>query len=408
MAAGMTDAKLKGLKPPAHGRAEYSDDSVPGLRLRVSSKGTKTFILRKRQGSKVHNITLGTYGQRFGLADARRKARTLLSDLESGKPPPAPRRRSTVGTGAIGALMPAYLASKEGLRSYKEIKRIAERYILPALGDRLADRVTRGEITAFVDNIAGTAPVMARAVHAQLSAFYTWALPRLDKLPANPCRDAGRPAKPKSRDRVLADAELRALWHVAEAEPLPWGPALKLLMLTGARRTEVFAADRAEFNLKTREWVIPARRAKNGQPHIVPLSAAAVAVIEAVPVVEDSAKLFPARGNPEKNPSGISKAISRVERAVDNAIGRDKGEHWTLHDIRRTVATGLQRLGVRFEVTEAVLNHVSGARGGIAGVYQRHNWKAEKQSALSAWADELGLIVGSRTATSNADQLARS
>lgn len=393
MPAGLTDAKLKGIKPPAEGRAEYSDDNVPGLRLRVSSKGTKTFILRKRHGSKVHNITLGTYGQRFGLADARRKARTLLSDLESGKLPPTPQRRSNGTTTTIRAMMPAYLASKERLRTHAEIKRVAERYILPELGDRLADGVTRGEITAFVDKIATKAPVMARAAHAQLSAFYTWALPRLDRLLGNPCRDAGRPAKPKPRDRVLTDAELRALWQFADAEPLPWGPAVKLLMLTGARRAEVFAANRAEFDLTAREWTIPADRAKNGRPHIVPLSAAAAGVVQAIPALEDSEKLFPARSRPENGPSGISKAVLRAQVAVNIALGRESGEHWTLHDIRRTVATGLQRLGVRFEVTEAVLNHISGAKGGIAGVYQRHDWKAEKRAALEAWAVELRSIT---------------
>jgi integrase len=289
-------------------------------------------------------------------------------------------------------MMPAYLLSKESLRTYREIRRVAERYILPELGDRLADSVTRGEVTAFVDKIAATAPVMARAAHAQLSAFYTWALPRLDKLPANPCRDAGRPPKPKSRDRVLSSAELRALWHAAEAETLPWGPALKLLMLTGARRAEVFAAARAEFDLEAREWIIPADRAKNGQPHIVPLSNAAAAVIKAIPPVDGSAKLFPARSNPENSPSGISKAVLRAQAAVDQALGRES-QHWTLHDIRRTVATNLQRLGVRFEVTEAVLNHVSGAKGGIAGVYQRHDWKVEKRRALDAWAAELDRIA---------------
>jgi integrase len=231
-------------------------------------------------------------------------------------------------------------------------------------------------------------------VHAQLSAFYTWAMPRLDRLPANPCRDAGRPAKPKSRDRVLSDAELVGLWKVAEAEALPWGPALKLLMLTGTRRSEVFDADRSEFDLKTREWVIPAERAKNGLPHIVPLSAQAIAVIKSIPETKGSAKLFPADGNPERSASGFSKARDRFRTSLDKMLERTDGERWTLHDIRRTVATGLQRLGVRFEVTEAVLNHVSGAKGGIAGVYQRHDWKAEKRDALDAWAAHVQKFIG--------------
>jgi len=108
---------------------------------------------------------------------------------------------------------------------------------------------------------------MARAVHAQLSAFYTWALPRLDRLQSNPCRDAGRPAKGKARDRVLSNEELRALWIAADGEGFPWGPAFKLMMLTGARRKEVFNADRSEFDLKAGEWTIPPARSKNDLAH---------------------------------------------------------------------------------------------------------------------------------------------
>ena len=388
MAGTLTDTKLKALQAPSEGRVEYADDKVLGLRIRVSSKGGKSFILRKRQGTKVHNVTLGTYGPRFGLADARKKARALLNDLEGGKAPPTPRARAgTAGT--FRALLPLYLASKEHLRSHREIKRVLEFYVLPNFGDRLADTVTRGEVTELIDEIAETAPTMARAVHAQLSAFYTWAMPRLDRLPANPCRDAGRPAKAKARDRVLTDAELVALWKVAEGEGRPWGPALKLLMLTGARRDEVFSAERREFDSKAAEWVIPVERSKNGQAHIVPLSKPAVAVLKGIAEVQGAKKLFPAQGNLESGPSGFSKAQARFRTSLDKALGRDVGEHWTLHDIRRTVATGLQKLGVRFEVTEAILNHVSGAKSGVAGVYQRHDWKREKQAALIAWADHL-------------------
>jgi integrase len=392
----LTDSRIKAIKPPATGRIEVADGNVQGLRVRVSSKGTKTFVLRKRQGEKLHNITLGKYGPRFGLSEARRKARTLLNDLEAGKGAPKPKRRSQGTRGTFRAMIPDYLATKTELRSHREIERILNGYVLPEFGDRMADTVTRAEVTELIDGIAVTAPTMARAVHAQLSAFYTWAMPRLERLEANPCRDAGRPAKPKARDRVLSDDEMRALWQVADGEFLPWGPALKLLMLTGVRRDEVFSADWAEFDLVASEWTIPAHRAKNGVPHIVPLAPAALAVVEAIPVIEGSPKLFPTRtkaGQAERGPSGFSKAQARFREGVDKRLKREAGDHWTLHDIRRTVATGLQRLGVRFEVTEAVLNHVSGARGGVAGVYQRHDWKTEKRAALDAWATELDRIV---------------
>lgn len=393
MATKLTDAKLQGLKAPEKGQVEHSDSDVPGLRVRIGASGAKTFILRKRVGGKIRNITVGRYSPRFGLADARRKARSLISDLEAGKAAPAPSRVSSTTAGTIRSMMPRYLRSKEQLRSFHDLKSVVNKYILPGLGDRFADSVTRGEISKFIAEIAETHPTRARNVLAQLSAFYSWALPQLDGLPANPCRDAGRPPKPVARDRVLSDLELAALWQVADGESLPWGPALKLLMLTGARRSEVFEADKAEIDIKAKEWVIPADRAKNGLPHIVPLSVEALTVIKAIPASDKSPKLFPAMGNPKNGASGHSRALARFRRSLDEAMKRDGCERWTLHDIRRTVATGLQRLGVRFEVTEAVLNHISGAKGGIAGVYQRHDWKVEKRRALDAWAKHVTALV---------------
>lgn len=392
MATRLTDAKLKELRPPETGQVEHIDSDVPGLRARIGKSGAITFILRKRVAGRVRNVALGRFGPRFGIVDARRKARALISDVEAGRGMPAPAPRSAIGALTFRAMLPQYLASKTDLRSHAEIKRILEGYVLPDFGDRLADTVSRGDVTRLVDQVAQRAPTMARAVHAQLSAFYSWALPRLDRLDGNPCRDAGRPTKAKARDRVLTDGEMAALWKVAHSEPAPWGPGLKLLMLTGARRDEVFSADRAEFDVKAKLWTIPPDRAKNGVAHIIPLSSAALAVVKSIPEVDGSGKLFPTRTKSrqaEAGPSGFSKAQQRFRDAVDKALKRKVGEHWTMHDIRRTVATGLQRLGVRFEVTEAVLNHVSGARGGIAGVYQRHDWKAEKRQALDAWARHL-------------------
>jgi len=389
----LTDAKLQGFKAPEKGQVEHSDSDVPGLRVRVGASGAKTFILRKRVGESVRNITVGRYGPRFGLADARRKARLLISDIESGKALPSPAKKNKSTAGTIRALMPAYLASKSHLRSLWDLESVMNKFVLPRFGDRFADSITRGEITEFIAEIAERTPPRARNVHAQLSAFYTWAMPRLDRLPANPCRDAGRPPKSKPRDRVLTDAELAGLWKIAEKEALPWGAGLKLLILTGARRSEVFQADRCEFDLTTRQWTIPAERAKNGLPHIVPLSDAAIAAIRSIPEVQGKPKLFPSGTNDELGTTGYSKARARFRKSLDEVLERAEGEHWTLHDIRRTVATGLQRLGVRFEVTEAVLNHVSGSKGGIAGVYQRHDWKTEKRDALTAWARHLQKVV---------------
>lgn len=393
----LTDAKLATLKPPATRQVEISDSVVPGLRVRLGVSGGRTFIVRKRIGGRVKTITLGRYSPRFSLADARKKARTILSDIEAGGDPSATltaRKREATGK-TVRTLWPDYRAAKADRRSIKEIERIFNRHILPHFGDRIADTITRAEITRFIDEIARNSPVMGRNVLAHLSSFYGWALPRLDNLLANPCRDAGRPPAPKSRDRVLSDTELGILWNALDDEAAPFGPAIKLLILTGQRRGEVFEADRSEFDLKAKLWTIPRHRAKNGAAHLLPLSAPARAIIESLTARDDSDKLFPARGNGENGPSGFSKTVARLRAVLEEKVDGPVA-HWTLHDLRRTLATGLQRLGIRLEVTEAVLNHVSGSRAGIVGVYQRHDYFAEKREALDAWAKEVLRLAGAQ------------
>ena len=150
----------------------------------------------------------------------------------------------------------------------------------------------------------------------------------------------------------------------------------------------MFEADRAEFNLPAGTWTITGARAKNRAAHIVPLPAGVTSLVKHLLDKGRGDKLFPARGNLKVGPSGFSKAMTRIRAAFEEQAG-EPVPHWTLHDLRRTMATGLQRLGVRLEVTEAVLNHVSGSRSGIVGVYQRHDYFAEKRSALEAWCKEV-------------------
>lgn len=394
----LTEAKIKALGPPDKGQAEYCDTLVPGLRIRIGVSGAKSFVLRKRVAGKYRNITLGRYSERLPLADARKRSRQILSDVEFKADPvaslPVPRNRRSDGY-TVNALWPGYRKVKADLRKIGEIERVFKRHILPEFGDRAADRITRSEITRFIDEIAERTPVMARNVLSYFSAFYTWALPRLDRLPGNPCRDAGRPPKPKSRERVLSDKEIGALWHVLDGEGAPFGPAIKLLLLTGQRRNEVFEAERAEFDFDKALWTIPSARAKNGVAHLVPMSPPVLALVKSMLKHDRGDKLIPARGNWEVGPSGFSKAMSRVRAKLEERIG-ETVPHWTIHDLRRTMATGLQRLAVRLEVTEAVLNHLSGARSGIVGVYQRHNYLDEKRKAVVIWGKEVLKIAKRR------------
>ncbi len=232
---------------------------------------------------------------------------------------------------------------------------------------------------------ADRGPIAANRLRAHARACWSWAV-RRGALELNPWEATPRPAREVSRERVLSDAELAALWHAAGTLGHPWAPILRLLILTGQRRGEVAGMRWGELDLEAGLWSLPGARTKNHRPHTLPLPPEALEVLEAVPRHHGAELVFE---GPRRNvPSGFGKVKARLDTAIA-AAARQAGRPaapWTLHDIRRTVATGLQRLGVRLEVTEALLNHVSGSRAGIAGVYQRHGWDREKAEALRAWA----------------------
>ena len=231
-------------------------------------------------------------------------------------------------------------------------------------------------------------PAMAARTAAYARACYQWAI-RRGSIEANPF--AALPINPAvKRERVLTDAELRAIWQ-ATAKPGSFNSIVRMLMLTAQRRDEVAGMAWPELSDDRSTWTIPASRAKNGQDSIVPLAPQARAIIVAAPRYAKNPLIFPGERGAF---SGWSKSKERLDK--DSGV-----KDWVLHDLRRTAATGLQKLGVRLEVTEAVLNHVSGSRAGIVGIYQRHDWADEKHSALEAWGDRLAAIVEGREPASN-------
>jgi integrase len=176
----------------------------------------------------------------------------------------------------------------------------------------------------------------------------------------------------------------------SEAIQQPFGTFYQLLILTGQRREEVAGLNWAELDRTAAIWTIPADRAKNGVAHIVPLSAPVIAEMDRLAGDPKGQVPWPTSGyavtTTGRSPiSGFSKAKAALDAAVTEVCVGASLSAWRVHDLRRTMATGFQRLGVRFEVTEATLNHVSGAKSGVAGIYQRHDWREEKRAALEAW-----------------------
>jgi integrase len=221
---------------------------------------------------------------------------------------------------------------------------------------------------------------MASRTAAYGRAAYHWAVKR-GSLNVNPFANLSQTPVAR-RERVLTDDELRAIW-LATDEPGPFNAIVRTLILTGQRREEVAGMAWDELAPDLSAWTIPAPRAKNGIAHLVPLSHEARALLTAAPRLGGSSLVFPGeRGGF----SGWSKSKARLDE-------RGGVSGWTLHDLRRTMATGLQKLGVRLEVTEAILNHVAGSRAGIVAVYQRHHWADEKRAALAAWGVHVAAIV---------------
>jgi integrase len=227
---------------------------------------------------------------------------------------------------------------------------------------------------------------MAARTAAYGKAAYGWAVKR-GAVSVNPFLNL--PVAPtRRRERVLFDDELAALWRATDGAG-PFNGIMRLLLLTGQRREEVAGMTWTELSNDLSTWTIPANRAKNAATHIVPLSAPAQELLRGVHRFGEL--VFPGL-------RGAFNGWSKAKTALDAKSGVT---NWRLHDLRRTAATGLQRLGVRLEVTEQVLNHVSGSRAGIVGVYQRHDFASEKRAALEAWGEHALAIINGCAAMDN-------
>jgi integrase len=378
-------------------------------------------VLRRRILGKMRNLTIGHYPA-LGLAAARQKARAALEDAEAGVDPvrrlPRPRARDGVPDAAFAFWWEQYLDRhvRGRLRSTKNIEGLGKRHILPTFGSRPVTSITRADISRLMEKVAYSKPDRprlreARYIRQTLSAFYNWALPMLDEMPANPATHALRIPVGPPRERVLSDKEIRAFWKATGHMGTPFGPAFRLLLLTATRRSEVLEARWSE--LQRDVWTIPTHRVKNKSPHILPLPKAVLKILDSLPREPGSDLWFPsatqfgrrADGSlEERGSSGVTKAVNRMQKLMTDDIG--PFPRFTLHDLRRTAATRMQGLGLPLPVAEAVLNHVAGSRGGIIGVYQRHAYFEEKRQGLQLWAAELDRLVGRRRAGAGALQQA--
>lgn len=405
MAKALTTKGVDALKPDPARRMEIPDPALSGLYLVVQPSGAKSWALRFRWAGKPAKLTLGRWPL-IGIADARAAASEAIDKIERGQNPAAEKKATKA------ARLEAQLSERDKIRTLIEqfdrrhlaslksgatVKRELDRHVVSEWGERDIHDIAKRDVIDLLDGIADSGRVVtANRVRAYLNKFLNWCVER-DIVAMNPATGIKPVAKEVSRDRVLSDDEIRWFWQACEAIKQPWGPMGKLLLLTGQRLNEVTCMTESEVSGSL--WHLPAERTKNGRAHDVPLSEAALNVLAEIDQIEGDRGLYHTTTG-ETPLSGFHKgrhhiadqmqAIAQSELAAAVVI-----PHWTFHDLRRTAATGMARLGIAVRVTEAVLNHVSGTGGGIVAVYQRHDYADEKRRALDAWAGLVAQIVDS-------------
>jgi len=395
------------------------DDAIPGFGLKVTPAGGKVYIYQYRMGGRSQPTRRKTIGKHGPLTpeQARKRAKELAALVTQGTDPiqierdamaareaakkEAAQRKQRDADLSFEKVAERWLADYETdnrPRSYAVAKSAIDKHLLPKLRGKPLPTITRADLQAIIDKIPAKKPALRRTVYAYASVLFGWAMQR-DEIDENPVAKLARPKTAKARERVLADDELKAIWKATGAIRAPLGAFYRVLLLTGQRREEVAGMLWSELDRDNAVWTIPGDRAKNDKTHIVPLAPAVIAELDGRADGEEwpeSGPVMSIRGNVPL--SCYSQAKTLLDAAVTKANKGNALAAWRVHDLRRTVATGFQKLGVRFEVTEAVLNHVSGARGGVAGIYQRHDWADEKRSALNAWATHVQRLVTGHTA----------
>ncbi|WP_374292604.1 tyrosine-type recombinase/integrase [Paenirhodobacter enshiensis] len=395
----LTAAMVDRIKP-IDKRQEIPDGLCVGLYLVVQPTGKKGWQVRYRHSGTHRRMTLGTFPV-LSLADARARARDVIAATYEGRDPAAEVRlakapKSPDDRNEVRSLVDLFERRHlSHLRSGAEVRRAFDRYVLPLWGERDVGSITRRDVIDLLDGLVDTGKgTTANRVRAYLSRFFGWCAER-DVIGAHPMIGIKAPVKEQRRDRFLTDDEIRWLWQACDEIGYPFGPYVKLLLLTGQRSGEVGKMMWREIDGTV--WKLSSERTKNGHPHEVPLSPLAGSILDGVERFEGAAGyVFTTTG--ETPVSGISRALGRITGKMQVIAAKERGEsleipHWTFHDLRRTAATGMARIGIAVRVTEAVLNHVSGTGGGIVAVYQRHDYADEKRKALDAWARFVGQVV---------------
>lgn len=377
----LTDAKIAALKPPATGQDEYPDHKVTGLRLRIGAGGKKTWIVRRRVGAKVLNKKLGDYPT-MGLAAARVTADKLLQALtQDGSAEALERTFEAVATHWMDNV------AKGRNRSWELQQRQLDLHVLPHWRDKRVATIRRADVRELLDRIEGQ--VAPNRVLALIRTIFRHALSR-DWIENSPAEAIKPPKDETPRDRYLDMDEVKRVYGKADLLGYPFAGFIKMLFLTGQRRTEVGAMRWDDIDLEAGTWIISSQDTKAARAQLVPLSPQALAVLDQTPRLGE----FVWTSNGEAPIGAYSAAKARLDKYIAG-LGPALAP-WRLHDIRRTAATHMVRLGVGEDIVGRVLNHAP--QGVTARVYALHSYEPEKRSALNRWAAEIERAVTGKKA----------
>ena len=372
-------ARSIGSIPPEAQPVDWFDETTPGLALRVTPGGARTWYAFYRRGGTTRRVKLGTWPA-IELSKARRLARETRVRVETEGADPAHERRAERAAFSVGDLARVYIErhARPHKRSWKEDHWKLEKYVLPAWRSRPVSDITRRDVHALVDAIAADGkPIQANRTQSLISKMWNVAADR-GYVETNPCYRMAKPAPERARAQVLDDDDLCALWAALDAEPGNAADAIRLRLVTGQRGGEVHRMAWGDVDLAANVWTIPATDAKNGRTHRVPLTAQAMAVLKRRRTgrVDEEARVFPRFYHQRKD--------LRAMASIHNGAYR-----W--HDLRRTVATRLAALGTPEGTISRVLGHAQ--RGVTATVYNQHQYDDEKRCALDKWVRSLLAIV---------------
>jgi integrase len=383
----MTKSAVDALKAASKDTV-YWDAGLPGFGVKVTPRSRKVFVVLYRiggAGSRLRKYTIGPYG-RVTLQMARAEAQKVLAARLEGRDPATEKRESKrrMTADRVDDLIEVFIVQHVSkTRKAAEISRLLRREVVSRWGNRCVHAIGKRDIVELASEIAqrGT-PMAANTLLKVIKTFLNWCVGRA-VIDASPAEGVPLPGKEVARDRVLTNNELASVIRAARQIGGAYGGIVEMLALTGQRREEVAQMVGDEIDFNSRTWTLPGSRTKNGKPHIVHLSEACIKLIRRASRL--GSYVFSISGvKPFQN-------FTNAKRALDELSGVTG---WRLHDLRRTCVSGMAGLGVPPHVADKILNHQSGTISGVAAVYQRHHFLAERKLALERWGQYIETLVG--------------